>query len=181
METAAKQTRLADAILAEIDQEAEITKRLFDIIPEDKLQWRPHPKAKSLGELAMHLATLQGSVAQFVEPDSAEVNPLPDKEASSRPEILQAFAESLQKAKEIVGSTDDARAVSEWKLTKNGQILMTASRINFWRSILLNHNYHHRGQLSVYLRQLDVPLPSIYGPSADTNPFEQKGTRTDEP
>ena len=167
-----KQMRIVDPILMEMDQEAEITKRLLDIIPEDKLSWRPHPKAKSLGELAMHLVTSQGAVAELAQPDSRELGDLPtDVEATSRAQILEAFAESLKKAKEIVGSTDDARAMTEWKLTKEGKTLMAMPRIGFWRAILLNHNYHHRGQLSTYLRELDIPLPSIYGPSADTNPF----------
>lgn len=172
MQAQTKQTRIVDPILAELDQEAEITKRLLDIIPEDKLSWRPHPKAKSLGELAMHVATLQGNVAEIGQLDTKEAGTFPaDIEATSRAQILEAFAENLKKAKEIVGSTDDARALAEWKLTKDGETLFAAPRAAFWRSILLNHNYHHRGQLSTYLRTLDVPLPSIYGPSADTNPF----------
>ena len=172
MQAETKQMRIVDPILVEMDQEAEITKRLLDIIPEDKLSWRPHPKAKSLGELAMHLATLQGAIAELGQPDSKEAgNFPPDIEATSRAQILEAFAESLKKAKEIVNSTDDARAMAEWKLTKGDTTLWAVPRIGFWRSILLNHNYHHRGQLSTYLRELDVELPSIYGPSADTNPF----------
>ena len=172
MQAETKQTRIVDAILMEMDQEAEITKRLLDIIPEDKLSWRPHPKAKSLGELAMHVANLQGEVAEIGQPDSKDAgNFPPDIEATSRVQILEAFAESLKKAKEIVGSTDDKRTLAEWSLTKDGATLVAMPRIAFWRSILLNHNYHHRGQLSAYLRELDVPLPSIYGPSADTNPF----------
>ncbi len=156
----------------EMDQEAETTKRLLDIIPEDKLSWRPHPKARSLGELAMHVATLQGGVAELAQQDSVEMPEFPpDPEATSRAQILAAFAESLKKAKEIVASTDDARAMAEWKLTRDGATLMALPRIGFWRAILLNHNYHHRGQLSTYLRELDVPLPSIYGPSADVHPF----------
>lgn len=172
MQTETKQMRLVDPILMEIDQEAETTKRLFDVIPEDKLSWRPHPKARSLGELAMHIATLQGGVAELVQPDTIEVpNFPPDPEASSRAEVLEAFAESLKKAKDIVASTDDARALAEYTVTKDGKTVMAMPRIGFWRAILLNHNYHHRGQLSAYLRELDVELPSIYGPSADTNPF----------
>jgi uncharacterized damage-inducible protein DinB len=172
MQAETQKMRLVDPILMELDQEAEITKRLLDIVPEDKLSWRPHPKAKSLGELAMHVATLQGDVAEFSQLDTKEAGTFPpDVEPASRSQILEAFAESLQKAKEIVGSTDDARAVAEWKLTKDGQTIMAVPRFSFWRSILLNHNYHHRGQLSAYLRELDVPLPSIYGPSADTDPF----------
>lgn len=163
--------RIADSILMEMDQEAEITKRLFDVIPEDKLSWRPHPKAKSLGELAMHIAQIPGSVAGLSQPDVAEANFPPEIEAKSRAEILETFAESFKKGKEIVAATDDARLFEEWKLTKDGKDVVAMPRIAFWRSILLNHNYHHRGQLSAYLRELDVPLPSIYGPSADTNPF----------
>jgi uncharacterized damage-inducible protein DinB len=172
MQAEAKQTRLVDPILMEIDQEAEITERLLEAIPEDKLTWRPHPKARSLGELAMHVATSQGNVAEISQGDTKEAGTFPrDPEATSRAQILEAFAESLKKAKAIVAATDDARALAEWKLTKDGSTLMSVPRIGFWRSILLNHTYHHRGQLSAYLRELDVPLPSIYGPSADTNPF----------
>ena len=172
MKAEAKQTRLVDPILMELEQEAEITKRLLDIVPEDKPSWRPHPKARSLGELAMHLATLQGNVAEIGQLDTKETGTFPtDSQPNSRTQILESFAENLKKAKDIVASTDDARAVAEWKLTKSGETIMSMPRIAFWRAILLNHNYHHRGQLSVYLRELDVPLPSIYGPSADTNPF----------
>jgi uncharacterized damage-inducible protein DinB len=172
MQAERKQMRLVDAILMELDQEADITKRLFEVIPEDKLSWRPHPKARSLGELAMHIATLQGGVAELSQPDTVEIPDFAsDPEATSRAEILAVFAESLKKAKDVVASTDDARALTEFTITKNGKTLMAVPRIGFWRSILLNHKYHHRGQLAAYLRELDVELPSIYGPSADTNPF----------
>ena len=172
MQAEAKQMRLVDPILMELDQEAEITRRLLEVVPEDKLTWRPHPKARTLGELAMHVATSQGSVAEISQTDTKEAGTFPqDPEATGRAQIIEAFTESLKKAKDIVSSTDDARALAEWKLTKEGATLMSVPRIWFWRSILLNHTYHHRGQLSAYLRELDVPLPSIYGPSADTNPF----------
>jgi uncharacterized damage-inducible protein DinB len=172
MQAESKLMRIANSIVMEMDQEAETTKRLFDVIPEDKLSWRPHPKARSLGELAMHIATIPGSVAEIAELDSKEAGTFPSNvEATSRAQIFEAFAENLKKGKDIVASTDDARAMAEWKLTKDGQTLTSMPRIAFWRAILLNHNYHHRGQLSAYLRELDVELPSIYGPSADTNPF----------
>jgi len=172
MQAETRQTRIADAILMEMDQEAETTKRLFNVIPEDKLNWRPHPKARSLGELAMHVATIPGSVAEIAQLDAKEAGTFPvDPEATSRAQILEVFAESLKKGKEIVAATGDARAMAEWKLTKDGATLMAMPRAGFWRMVLLNHNYHHRGQLSAYLRELDVELPSIYGPSADTNPF----------
>lgn len=162
---------LIDPILAELDQEAEITRRLFAIIPEDKLSWRPHSKARSLGELALHIATVQGEVAELAEPDSAEAPTPPENEATSRAQIAEAFEESLKKAKRIIGSTNDERAMADFAITINGEVVMQVPRMGFWRSILLNHYYHHRGQLSAYLRELDLELPSIYGPSADTKPF----------
>ena len=172
MQAETRQTKMADAVLMEMDQEAETTRRLFNVIPEDKLEWRPHPKARSLGELAMHVAMIAGSVAEIAELDTKEAGDFPvDPVATSRAQLLEAFEESLKRGKEIVSSTDDARAMAEWKLTYDGKTLLAMPRAAFWRSILLNHYYHHRGQLSAYLRELDVELPSIYGPSADTNPF----------
>jgi uncharacterized damage-inducible protein DinB len=86
-------------------------------------------------------------------------------------EVLDTFSKSLESAKDALKKMDDARLMSMWNLTKNGKVEMSIPRIGFIRSILMNHNYHHRGQLSVYLRILNVPVPSIYGPSADENPF----------
>jgi uncharacterized damage-inducible protein DinB len=163
--------RLVDSILMEIDQEAQTTKRVLDRIPEDKLTWKPHPKAFSLGQLALHIASLPGSVAAAAVPDSMEAPTFSQPEAKSRQEVLDTFSKSLESAKDALKKMDDARLMSMWSLTKNGKVVMSIPRIGFIRSILMNHNYHHRGQLSVYLRILNVPVPSIYGPSADENPF----------
>ena len=172
MQAELKRNTVAEAILAEIDEEAEITRRLFDILPEDKFSWRPHPKAKSLGELAMHVASLQGGVAELTRQDTIEMPDFPpEPEATSRAQVFEAFAESLKKAKDVVASMDDDRAAAEYTITMGGKVLVALPRVRFWRSILLNHYIHHRGQLSTYLRTLNVPLPSIYGPSADANPF----------
>src|SRR6266849_1410285 len=163
--------RLVDSILMEIDQEAQTTKRVLDRIPEDKLAWKPHPKAFSLGQLALHIASAPGSVAAAAVPDSMEAPNFSQPEPKSRQEVLDTFSKSLESAKDTLKKMDDARLTSMWSLTKNGKVLMSVPRIGFIRSILMNHNYHHRGQLSVYLRMVDVPVPSIYGPSADENPF----------
>jgi uncharacterized damage-inducible protein DinB len=163
--------RLVDSILMEIDQEAQTTKRVLDRIPEDKLTWKPHPKAFSLGQLALHIASSPGSVAAAAVPDSMEAPNFSQPEAKSRQEVLDTFSKSLESAKDALKEMDDARLTSMWSLTKNGKVVMSIPRIGFIRSILMNHNYHHRGQLSVYLRILNVPVPSIYGPSADENPF----------
>ena len=163
--------RLVDSILMEIDQEAQTTKRVLDRIPEDKFAWKPHPKSFSLGQLALHIASLPGSVTAAAVPDSMEAPNFSQPEPKSRQEVLDTFSQSLNNAKNTINKMDDAKLNSTWSLTKNGRTIMSIPRIAFIRSIMMNHLYHHRGQLSVYLRMLEVPVPSIYGPSADENPF----------
>ncbi len=163
--------RLVDSILMELEQEAQTTKRVLDRIPDDKLAWKPHPKSYSLGQLALHIASVPGRVAAAVVPDSMEAPNFSQPEPKNRQEVLDTFSKSLESAKETLKKMDDARLTSVWRLTKNGKVLMSVPRIGFIRSILMNHNYHHRGQLSVYLRMLEVPVPSIYGPRADENPI----------
>jgi uncharacterized damage-inducible protein DinB len=163
--------KLVDSILMELDQEAQTTKRVLERIPDDKLAWKPHPKSYSLGQLALHIASVPGSVAALAAQDTNEVPNFTQPQPKSRQEILDTFSKSLAGAKDTLKKMDDACLMSTWSLTRNGKVVMSVPRIGFIRSILMNHNYHHRGQLSVYLRMLDVPVPSIYGPSADENPF----------
>jgi uncharacterized damage-inducible protein DinB len=163
---------IVDSILMEMEQEAKTTQRVLERIPEDKLAWKPHPKSFSLGQLALHLAAGQGNIAEMLSIDNFEVPVFTQPEAKTQKEILDALPASISKAKAILGKMDDGRMMATWTLSKDGKVLMAAPRIGVIRGILLNHMYHHRGQLSVYLRLLDVPLPSIYGPSADENPFQ---------
>jgi uncharacterized damage-inducible protein DinB len=163
--------RLVESILAEVEQEAKTTKRVLDRVPGDKLAWKPHSKSLSLGQLAMHIAAGPGSVAAAAVPDTMEAPNFAWPDPASRQEILDTFSKSIESAKETLKKMDDASLLSTWTLTRNGKVVMSAPRIGFIRSIMMNHIYHHRGQLSVYLRLLDVPVPSIYGPSADENPF----------
>jgi uncharacterized damage-inducible protein DinB len=164
--------RIADSILMEIDQEAATTRRVLEQVPEDRFGWRPHPKSMTLGELALHVAQTQGRVAEAASLDAMEA---PDFGSRPSPEtksqLLSEFEASVAQAKEVVNRWDDAAATANWSLTKDGNVLMTLPRVGFMRAIGMNHLYHHRGQLSVYLRLLDVPVPSIYGPSADESPF----------
>lgn len=163
--------RIADSILMEFDQEAQTTKRVLERIPEDKLAWKPHPKSSSLGQLALHIASGPGSAAAAIVPDTMEVPNFSWPEPKSRQEVLDAFSKSLATANDTLKKMDDAQLMSPWTLTSNGKVLMSIPKIGFIRSIMMNHIYHHRGQLSVYLRLLNVPVPWIYGPSADENPF----------
>ena len=162
---------LNEALLQEYDQEMANTRKTLERVPDDKCSWRPHPKSYSLGQLALHIASAQGNVAALAAMDTVEAPVFFQAEAQSRQEILDTFSKSLESAKETLGKMDDARLAAPWTLTRNGENVMSIPRIGFVRSVLLNHVYHHRGQLSVYLRMLDVPVPSIYGPSAYENPF----------
>jgi uncharacterized damage-inducible protein DinB len=162
---------IADAMLMEMDMEEKTTQRVLERVPESKLSWKPHPKAYSLGQLAMHIAIAPGRIATAANEDSYEFAPQPPPEPKTRQEIMAAFAESNAKAKQLVKGFSDARMGATWTLTKNGKAVMSVPRVAFLRSIMMNHIYHHRGQLSVYIKLLDVPVPSIYGPSADENPF----------
>jgi uncharacterized damage-inducible protein DinB len=162
---------IVDSILMELDQEGKTTQRVLDRIPEDKLAWKPHAKSYSLGQLGLHIARGQGFLADAVSKDSFEIGDMSQPEPQSKKEIMDAFTQSTAHAKETLAKLDDARIMSIWTATRNGKVLMSTPRIGFIRGIVMNHFYHHRGQLSVYLRLLDVPVPSIYGPSADENPF----------
>ncbi len=166
-------TRLVDPLLAELDQEAATTRRVLQRVPDDKLGWKPHAKSMSLGQLALHVASIPGAIAKFLANDSldmAGVN-FQQSAASSVAELLHTLDDSVKAAKEMLSGLDERSASATWKLTRGSTELLAAPRMAVARSIMLNHWYHHRGQLSVYLRLLHVPVPSIYGPSADENPF----------
>ena len=164
---------LSDSLLKEFREEAATTKRVLERVPENKLPWKPHAKSMALGQLAWHVAAVPGNLARLTQQDSFDVAqasfapPLPKSVA----EILAAFEESLRDAEQSLQGLTDERAYQNWSLMRSDRELFHRPRIEVVRSIMLNHWYHHRGQLSVYLRLLDVPLPSIYGPSADENPF----------
>ncbi len=165
--------RIVDSFFAELDQEAATTRRVLERVPGDKLGWKPHAKSMSLGQLSLHVATIPGAVAKFLTGDGLDIAGVSfgAPAATSASELLPALDESIKTAKEVLNGLDDHKAVGTWKLTGAGKELFSAPRVAVARTIMLNHWYHHRGQLSVYLRLLDIPVPSIYGPSADENPF----------
>jgi uncharacterized damage-inducible protein DinB len=159
-------------ILQELDQEAVTTRRVLERVPEGKLDWRPHEKSFSLGQLAMHIATIRGALAQVstMETFNVKGRNVPRPSASSTAELLDALDQSLALAHEIVGAMDGEALAAPWKLVDGEQVLLTIPRASFLRSIMLNHWYHHRGQLTVYLRQTGALVPGVYGPSADEAP-----------
>ena len=163
--------RLADPFVAELEQEAATTKRVLERVPGDKLSWKPHEKSMSLGQLALHVATIPGWVGSVLQPDSWDASEASGQgEAATAEELIPALEESIRTAKATLEWLDEEKAAGIWSITAGGQTVLSMPRIGVVRAIMLNHWYHHRGQLSVYLRLLDVPVPSIYGPSADEGP-----------
>lgn len=163
--------RLTDPMIAELEQEAEATRRVLERIPDDRLSWRPHPKSMSLGQLAFHIATIPGGVAQVAAAASMEKPQFDRPEPSSRREVLDALAASVASALEFLRGLTDARATESWTMTLEGKPIFSMPRIAVIRTLMLNHWYHHRGEMQVYLRLVDAPVPSVYGPTADENPF----------
>jgi uncharacterized damage-inducible protein DinB len=166
-------TKITEPMTGELRQEAATTKRVLERVPADKLTWKPHPKSMSLGQLALHVATIPGGIAKMAEADEFDIStanfnsPPPNNTA----EILAALDASVQGAEAYLSGLDDSAATRSWRMTRGDREIFAMPRIAMLRMIMLSHWYHHRGQLSVYLRMLDVPVPSIYGPSADDNPF----------
>ena len=164
--------RLVDPILAEMEQEAHATRRVLTRVPEAHLSWRPHPKSFSLGQLALHVATIPGNVARLA---AVEFLPEPpafvQRAATSSSELVPALESSLADARQVLNDFDDAAMTATWRLMSGGRELLAMPRAAVLRTIMLNHWYHHRGQLLVYLRLHDVRLPSVYGPTADESPF----------
>jgi uncharacterized damage-inducible protein DinB len=161
------------AWMAELEAEARATAQLLDAVPENRLAWRPHPKSFSLGQLALHVASLCGSVANLLANDAVDAASVDfaAPEARSVAELRARHELSIRLAREQLDKWSSADLEREWRLTNQGRTLMAAPRGAMARSLLLNHLYHHRGQLTVYLRLLDQPVPSTYGPSADINPL----------
>ena len=162
---------MTDAILREFDNEAGTTRRVLERVPADKLEWKPHPKSMSLGVLALHVAASPGVICGWAAEDETTFKGEPSPSPTSTDEILAAHDQSVKKSKEILGSLGDEGLQKMWTAKAGGNTLMTMPKAALVRAIVMNHWIHHRGQLSVYLRLLDVPVPSIYGPSADENPF----------
>ncbi len=163
-----------DDLLIEFREELKTTRRVLDKVPEDKLTWKPHERSMSLGQLAMHIADVPGGIAAITAGDSFDVRkgdftPLIP---SSTKEIHAALDRSAAQVEKILQHTSEEATYAQWRLLNGDKLIFAIPRVVAWRSLMLNHWIHHRGQLSVYLRILDVPLPSIYGPSADENPFQ---------
>ncbi len=162
---------MIDALLQELEQEAQTTKRILERVPQAHLGWKPHEKSMSLGQLALHIATVPGGVAQMAAQPSMQMPAFVQPAATHVSELVPALENSVKQAKAVLGGMDDAAMAATWKVLDGTREVMAMPRGAVLRSIMLNHWYHHRGQLGVYLRLLNIPVPSVYGPTADENPF----------
>jgi uncharacterized damage-inducible protein DinB len=162
---------LSDALLPEFDQEMANTRKTLERVPEEKFDWRPHEKSTTLGGLTTHLANLPSWVVYGVNQDELDIAPggVPFRveQVQSRAEALENFDRNVAAARAAIAGASDEHLFKNWSLLSNGQPVMTLPRVAVLRSFVLNHMIHHRAQLGVYLRLNDVPVPSLYGPSAD--------------
>lgn len=162
---------IVERLVAELTQEAKTTRRVLERVPDQHLTWRPHMKSMSLGQLAYHISAVPRGVANLLS--KSEGTPaggkLPDDVPAA--ELVANLDRNVPYAIECLEAWGDAGLAEMWRFQRGEQTVFELPRGTMVRNVMLNHWYHHRGQLTVYLRMLDVPLPSIYGPSADEQPF----------
>lgn len=161
---------IADALLPEFDHEMTTTRKLLERVPEQKFDWKPHPKSMTLGALATHVANIVwwGQVTLDQPEFNAEGQP-PTAPAASRTELLEKFDGNVKATRASLSGKTDGELMAPWSLKNGKHTFFTMPKGVVWRTFVMNHLVHHRAQLSVYLRMHDVPLPAMYGPSADEN------------
>lgn len=163
---------LVDALLPEFDREMTTTRTVLERVPEDKFEWKPHVKSFSLGVLATHVATLPTWGAETLNRIEIDVSGSQVPTAlPSKADLLAAFDQNVATARAALVGKTDAELMATWSLKRGGKTLFSMPKSVVLRSFVLSHLIHHRGQLTVYLRLLDVPVPSVYGPSADEPVF----------
>jgi uncharacterized damage-inducible protein DinB len=168
---------IAEALLAEFEVQAPITRKFLERLPEEQFGWKPHEKSMTAGQLAFHLAQVPGGVVRLVQknPAPAPNFPVSFPQPKTREEILKTLDDSIATVRSLLPRFDDAAMNEMWQLEAGGQPLFAQRRGDFLRDVMLSHWYQHRGQFSVYLRMLDIAVPASWGPSADEPPlFLQK-------
>ena len=167
---------LSESLLPEFDHEMANTRKTLERVPDDKSDWKPHEKSMAMGGLATHLGNIPTWANHTIDQDSLDLapagKPLPPVElAKSQADLLATFDANVAKARAAIAGASDQELFKPWTLLSNGSEILTLPTVAALRSFVMNHLIHHRAQLGVYLRLNDIPVPSIYGPSADENPF----------
>jgi len=163
---------IAESILPEFDMEMAGTRKTLERVPTDKLNWKAHPKSNTIGWVASHLAEIVGWVEGTLTQDTWDINPeggepYKSVQLNSQQEILDLFDTNVVAARKLIAATSDEEFAKSWSLLSGGQALITMPKIGVIRTWVLNHSIHHRAHLCVYLRLNDIPVPALYGPSAD--------------
>jgi uncharacterized damage-inducible protein DinB len=164
---------IAESMLPEFDHETATTRTLLERVPDAKAAWKPHVKSMSLGELAMHVCNIPGWAPVTLKETEFDTNPPGGQQYTPPPfestvKMLEAYDEGVKAARVMLAAATDGEMMVPWALKSGGRTVFSMPRVAVFRSFIMNHAIHHRGQLSVYLRLCDVRLPSIYGPTADT-------------
>jgi uncharacterized damage-inducible protein DinB len=164
---------LTERLLGELENEAAITRRVLERVPEGKADWKPHPKSMPMGRLAGLVATMPGWIAMMLTQDEFDVatGGMSSSPTTTNAQLLSAFDDAVARSREALKKTNDAHLETKWRMLARGHVVAENSRYENLRSGVLNHLAHHRGQLTVYLRLNDVPVPSVYGPTADEAVF----------
>jgi uncharacterized damage-inducible protein DinB len=163
---------IAASLLPEFDHEMAVTRKVLERLPADRTDWKPHAKSFALGGLAQHVAELTGWATMAVRTTEFDMNPpggdgYKTSPFTTKEALLAAFDSNAAEARAAIAGASDVNLLTGWSLKNAGETIFTIPRVGVVRTWVLNHVIHHRGQLSVYLRLLDVPVPAIYGPSAD--------------
>lgn len=168
--------RLSDTLLPEFEHEMQGTRRTLERVPDGRFDWRPHEKSTPMGGLATHLANIPTWAGHVLGNDSFDIAPagqppLRATLAASREDLLSTFDRNVAAAREAIASADDERMKGSWTLLHGGRTILSMPRVAVLRGFVLSHTIHHRAQLGLYLRLNDIPVPSLYGPSADEGGF----------
>ena len=158
---------IAKSLLAEFEEQVPVTRKFLERLPKDKLTWKPHPRSLTAGQLAYHLASVPGGVILGAQQNQIAPPDFQFPQPTTLKEILDTFEQSIATVRELLPGFDDAFMNATWRVVAGDQEIVAMPRVAFLRNIMLNHWYQHRGQFCVYLRLLDVPVPSSWGPSAD--------------
>lgn len=159
---------ITEALLPEFDQEMASTRKMLERVPDDRLDFKPHQKSWTMRSLANHLSMIPGWAVETMTKDSIDIAGfVPPPEAQSRQELLDQFDKGVTAGREVLAKAADADFSKPWSLTNNGTPMITLPRLTCIRSWVMNHLIHHRAQLGVYLRLNDIPVPQVYGPTAD--------------
>lgn len=163
---------IAQSLLPELDHEIATTRKVLERVPEARFAWKPHPKSYSLHDLAGHIANTVSWGPTTITTSEFDVSqPFAPRRFETTAQLLEEFDRNAAAFRATLAKATDADLAANWSLRAGPQVFFSQPKVGVLRGFVMNHLIHHRGQLSVYLRLLDVPLPSIYGPSADDNPF----------